>query len=106
MTEEQTEVMSLGSAVRMLRQVKGWKQSQLADTIDIDRTYLSRIESDSQLPSIAMLQRIAEALEINPAFLIMLAHGSDPEIAPFIPLILDRMWATKNVRQFIMGMEG
>lgn len=103
--QEDIKPMTLGGAIKFLRSVKDWKQSQLADHLGIDRTYLSRLEGDTQLPSYKMLNRIAEALEINPAFLVMIAHGGDVEVAPFIPLILSNLWSSKNVRRFIMGME-
>ncbi|MFQ5684906.1 MAG: helix-turn-helix domain-containing protein [Candidatus Binatia bacterium] len=55
----------LGGRVRELRQRKGLSQEEFADRVGIDRTYISGIERGVRNPTIAVLQRVAAALEVS-----------------------------------------
>ena len=66
--------MSIGSKIKSLRKKRGMTQAALADGI-VTRGMLSRIESESALPSMQSLTAIAERLEVSPAFL--LEDGND-----------------------------
>lgn len=50
--------------VREFRMKAGLTQTELAKQLEIDRTYLSQIEN-GKMPSLPMLERIAEALGRN-----------------------------------------
>ncbi len=51
--------------VRKLRAKKGLTQEELAFQAEIDRSYLSEIESGNKNISVIMLDRIASALEVK-----------------------------------------
>lgn len=53
-----------GNAVRNLRQKKGVSQEDLADIAGIHRTYVSSIELGKVQVSIAVAQKLADALGI------------------------------------------
>lgn len=55
----------LGAKIRYYRHLKGLEQTELADKIGITRQYLSRLENGTSKPSIDLLFRIAEILEID-----------------------------------------
>lgn len=63
--------MSLGGNVarniRRLRQERGLTQEELAVRIRITRNYVGMIERQENSPTVAMLERIAKALSIEPA---------------------------------------
>ena len=61
--------MSVGTKIKALRKKRGMTQKELADGI-VTRGMLSRIESDSALPSMQTLQMLAERLHISPGFLL------------------------------------
>ena len=61
--------MSVGSKIKALRKKRGMTQKELADGI-VTRGMLSRIESESALPSMQTLQMLAERLHISPGFLL------------------------------------
>lgn len=54
----------------MARQAKGLSQEELAHRADIDRTYISSLERCVYSPSIEVLDRLAQALGVEPADLI------------------------------------
>lgn len=63
----------VGTNVRKHRQRAGLTQEQLAFAAEIDLTYVGGIERGKRNPSVLVLVRIAQALEIEPA--ILLARG-------------------------------
>jgi len=54
--------MQMGVRVRELRESKGVSQGEIGRRTGLIRSYLSRIENGHTLPSVAILERIAEAL--------------------------------------------
>ncbi len=63
--------MTLGGSVarniRRLRQERGLTQEELAVRVRINRNYVGMIERQENSPTVAMLERIAKALGIEPA---------------------------------------
>jgi transcriptional regulator with XRE-family HTH domain len=63
--------MSLGGIVarniKRLRLERGLTQEELAARIRINRNYVGMIERQENSPTVAMLERIAKALGIEPA---------------------------------------
>ncbi|TNJ55424.1 helix-turn-helix domain-containing protein [Paenibacillus hemerocallicola] len=68
----------IGERIRVLRLGKGWSISELADKANVAKSYISSMERDIQKnPSIHMLEKVAEALEV-PVDAIL----NDPERGP------------------------
>ncbi|MEM6898274.1 MAG: helix-turn-helix transcriptional regulator [Pseudomonadota bacterium] len=57
----------VGLNIRRIRKEAGLSQEQLAHKADMDMRYLGGIERGEYNPTIAMLGRIAEALEVHPS---------------------------------------
>lgn len=58
--------MSLGQAVRAMRQEAGLSQKELAEAAGIDQSYLSMIESDQRRnPGTRIMARLAQALRVS-----------------------------------------
>jgi len=51
--------------VRTLRVEKGWSQEALAHACDLDRTYVSAIERSVWNVSLANIERLATALDVE-----------------------------------------
>ena len=51
--------------VRRLRVARGLAQEALAIDAGIDRTYVSRVERNMENPTVAVLERLAQALGVN-----------------------------------------
>jgi XRE family transcriptional regulator, regulator of sulfur utilization len=54
-----------GLVLRQRRQELKWSQERLADKANVNRSYLGEIERGSSIPSLATLEKLASALEIN-----------------------------------------
>lgn len=49
--------------IKKYRMMKGLSQTELAKKCNMDRSYLNQIEQGKKIPSLALLERIAEILE-------------------------------------------
>lgn len=62
--------MTLGEIVatniRRIRQERNLTQEALADLVGINRNYVGMLERQENSPTVAMLERLATALEIDP----------------------------------------
>ena len=56
--------------LRILRKQKGLTQEALADQAAINRNYVGEIEREEKSPTIDMIEKLADALEIDPATFI------------------------------------
>jgi transcriptional regulator with XRE-family HTH domain len=56
---------ALANNVRRLRKLVGLSQEELAFQCEIDRTYISKVERGVANPSLLILARIAEVLEVT-----------------------------------------
>lgn len=54
-----------GIKVKKFRINKGWSQEKLALNADLDRTYISSIEKGERNVSIAVIEKIAIALDVD-----------------------------------------
>lgn len=63
-----------GLKIRECRKRIGLSQEQLADQTDIHRTYIGGIERGERNPTLLMMLRLAQALQVDPSDLL-----KDPE---------------------------
>ncbi|WP_367114670.1 helix-turn-helix domain-containing protein [Aquabacterium sp.] len=61
---------AFGQALRSLRTKRKWSQTDLALRADVDRNYLSLIELGRNSPSVRMVFRLCDALDIAPSDLL------------------------------------
>ena len=63
-------MLSLGSAIRRLRESRGLSQKDLAERLQVNRTYISHLEADRRDPSFSFVRALA--LEVKaPAGLLL-----------------------------------
>lgn len=55
----------LGGAVKAIRKAHGIKQDTLAQACGVDPAYVSRIENGDRQPSMPVLLKLAEALDVS-----------------------------------------
>lgn len=67
---ERIKKMNLGERIRKTREEKGIKQKDLADKIGISYVMLSQYERGVRTPKYEMVDKIAEALNIDPFYLM------------------------------------
>ncbi len=61
---------AFGMALRAVRQERGISQDLLSEICDLDRTYPSLLERGLRGPTVAMLLRLGDALDVEPSRLI------------------------------------
>ena len=76
--------MTFGERLRELRKAKNLSQRALAEKVDINFTYLSKVESEkldfAQYPSEDLIRKLAKALEADVDELLLLAKKIPPDI--------------------------
>jgi transcriptional regulator with XRE-family HTH domain len=55
----------LGLNIKRLREAKGMTQGDLCRKLDVDRAYMSNVESGKKNPTLATIERIASALDVS-----------------------------------------
>jgi transcriptional regulator with XRE-family HTH domain len=65
--EEQQLACEIGLILQRLRRDKGWTQKALAQRVagGVNTTYIGKIERGDQLPSLKILLRLSQALEVS-----------------------------------------
>ncbi len=63
-------MIKFGNKICELRKERGYTQYQLADMVNADVSTINKIEKDKALPSLSMLDKIAQALGIPAAALL------------------------------------
>lgn len=58
-------LINFGNKLKELRQAKGFSQESLALEIEVDRTYIGKIERAERNISLKMVDKIAKALKIE-----------------------------------------
>ena len=60
----------VGLNIQDLRRAKGWSQEALAHAAGIDRGYMGKIENGKYAASLDMIEKVADALHVDPARLL------------------------------------
>ncbi|BBB91438.1 MAG TPA: helix-turn-helix transcriptional regulator [Methylomusa anaerophila] len=80
--------MNIGGRIREIRKQSGLKINQLAETVGIDRVYLSDIERGKSTPSLKTLEAICTALNISLSdFFAEQGQELDPEIRRLVDTV-------------------
>jgi len=70
-TDEEHEIKkAFGENVRRLRKIKGLSQEGLADSCQLDRTYIGGVERGERNISLVNIHKIALALDVPPKDLV------------------------------------
>ena len=65
MAAESEDKKGLGNVLRHLRMVRELSVKELAEKMDVSSTYISEVESNNKNPSLDMLNKYSEALEVK-----------------------------------------
>ena len=72
--------MKMSEKVKMLRKRKGMTLKMLAKNVGCTDAYLSQIETGKAVPSITILQKLANALETNVRSILSDAKDVEPVV--------------------------
>lgn len=62
--------------LRRLRYAKGLSQEELADAADINRTYISKLETGITYAGLEIIGKLAKALDVDPIEFLKIPSGS------------------------------
>jgi transcriptional regulator with XRE-family HTH domain len=79
---------AFGLTLKTLRKERRLSQDRLAELCNFDRTYPSLLERGLRSPTVSMLLRVANALDVEPARLSLALR----KIAPLRPTESLRLW--------------
>lgn len=71
--------MNYGKAIKTIRAAKGISQKELSNELQLDSSYLSRIEKGERIPSVELLETIARKLQI-PLYLFILLSSQKEDL--------------------------
>ena len=72
----------LGARIKEIRKRSGLTQDELAERIDVEAKYLSRIEVGKRYPSLEVLEHIADALQVEMKELFDYSHHDSEATTP------------------------
>lgn len=81
-TSDEEFLANLGEAIRVRRLALGLSQEEVAARANVHRTYLSDIERGTRNITVGMLAQVAQALQINLAYLTRIAESSTDDDSP------------------------
>ena len=77
--------MSIGQTIKLIRQVAGLTQEQMAERLSITSNYMSLLENSKATPKLALLQRIELEFDVPTSFIVWNARfqtqHSDPALS-------------------------
>lgn len=83
--------VELGRRIKQLRLAQALTLKDIESKVGVSATHVSEIERGKTSPTVGALAKIAEALEVNPSFLVDLPVGDDVS------------FTRKGEREFIVG---
>ncbi|ATO56135.1 DNA-binding protein [Loigolactobacillus coryniformis subsp. coryniformis] len=66
-----------GSTLKQLRSIYGYSAKDFSEELGISAGYLSEIENNKKQPSLAILQKYADILELKLSTLILLTENNE-----------------------------
>ena len=69
--------VEFGKRIKALRLSQGYTLKDIESSVGVSATHVSEIERGKTSPTVGALSRIAEALQVNPSFLVDLPVGDD-----------------------------
>ena len=67
--------MAFGQAVRAVRTEQGIAQEELASLAEVERSHMGKIERGEHMPTLAIIFKIASALDCSTAVLMTATEG-------------------------------
>ena len=80
----------VGHNIKFYRQLRGLTQEHLAEMANVSSAYVGYLERGKKTPSLDVLAKIAEVLNISPGQLLTPIQEEDYELKKFLSLIADK----------------
>ena len=69
-TFDSASALSFGATVREMRLELGLSQEELANSAQVERSHMGKIERGEHLPNLVLILRLAKALSVRPGLLV------------------------------------
>jgi transcriptional regulator with XRE-family HTH domain len=99
-------MIHLGNTIRRLRDERGVSQKELAEAAKLTPSFLSLVENDRRRPSLAVIRRLADALDVPEDVLIWDAVAvpkglskQDRQMCEMAKLVVQRFFEASHGRQ-------
>jgi transcriptional regulator with XRE-family HTH domain len=79
--------MTIGESIRIVRSRRGFRQKEVAKRVGVTQSLLSRIENGRRDPNVSLVGRIAEAMEVPPQLIFLMACELKPEYRDYRPAL-------------------
>lgn len=108
MMKDHDHELTVGEAIRILRQASGLRQNELAARVSVDPTYISHLEADRREPSLGLLKEISRALEVPSGLILAVALWADlPALEKDrYSVVIRNLVETAEASQFILFDRG
>jgi transcriptional regulator with XRE-family HTH domain len=77
--------MNIGRTIKLIRQVAGLTQEQMAERLRITSNYVSLLENDKATPKLSLLRRIEQEFDVPSSFIVWNArfqtHHPNPDLS-------------------------
>lgn len=83
--DEIDQALDFGLAVHAARTAKGWTQQQLAEAAGMRQSNVSQIERAGVVPTLALVKRLAKALDVRVVIVVDEIDGEDVTEYTFTP---------------------
>lgn len=74
------DVSSVGKRIAAARKARGWSQQTLSDKISVGRSTVANWETDKVIPEAPSLLTMADKLNVNPYWLLLLDESPAPYV--------------------------
>lgn len=88
--------------IKYFRKLKGLTQEKLAEKVEVSSVYISYLERGLKVPSLDLLAKIADVLEVDPSLLLI--QDNDPTNLEIKKLVGTVSGLEKSTIQFINEM--
>jgi transcriptional regulator with XRE-family HTH domain len=73
--------MTLGNAIKLIRTARNVKQRDLASELKVSPNYLSMLEANRRVPSVAFLRKIATKLQVPAGLFLLWTEGNTSKLS-------------------------
>lgn len=91
----------LGRHVKYWREQRGLQQKELAQKVGISAAHLCTIENQKRLPSVPVMQALAQALRVSEQDLISPPHAGPAYTADLVEMAF-QAWDSEHARMFLL----
>lgn len=80
----------IGNNLKKFRHIKGYTQEELAEGLMVSVGYISQLENGFKIPSIPLIAKISEVLDLTGAIMLSNDDELSPELKELIQILINK----------------